>query len=214
MATNTGLPPTIPSVSDRCAPTVGLPNCGLSDNPRTECIKAEAQVWGAIIRSPIFSILALPPRYRLLEVPPFDAQPIDATRLNQQGVVGPLSSLTAGTYYSVVSYLVPPGFDGVINSTMNKFVPATAAGVGLQDGSGQIQWVLQINNYLQINYTNITMQMGDTSTLGPMPYGGGIRIKPNDTITLLAVVNSAGKAGLDAGGLIIGALQGWIYAGS
>jgi hypothetical protein len=190
---------------------VGLPNCGSPDNAVTQCIKKEAMVWGAITRNPLFSVLKLPSRYRLLDVPPFDAQPVDSTRLNVQGSIGPLGSLAAGAYTPVVSYLVPSGYDGVINSTFNKFVPST--GPGLQDGSGMIQWVIQINNYLQFNYTDITMQMGETSTLGPMPYGGGIRIKTNDFIQMFALVNTAGLAFLDPAGLIIGALQGWVYAG-
>lgn len=204
------LPPTIPSLSDRCMPRVGMRNCGLPDNPYTQCLKKEAGIWERIASDPVFSVMKLPARYRLLELPPFYAMPTDATRLNQTGAIGPFSTLTAGIYEPIVSYLVPPGFDGVINSFMCKF--ALQTGPGLQDGSGMIQWVVQINNYLQLNYTDITMQQGDVTTLGPMPFGGGIRIKSNDLIQMFAIISPAGAAFLDPAGLIIGALQGWIYA--
>jgi hypothetical protein len=167
-------------------------------------------LWVAISRNPLFAVIRRPPRYRLIEVPPFDAQPVDATRLNVQGTTGTISTLTAGVYNLVTSYLVPNGFDGVINNVFNKFSSLT--GPQLQDGSGWIRWAIQINNYLAFNYTNILMQQGDTANLGPIHHGGGIRIKPNDLIQMFAVVNAAGIATLDPNGLIIGALQGWVYA--
>lgn len=205
--TPSSLPSTIPTLA-RC----GYVNtgCAQSDNVMAQCLKDETALWAKIAFNPIFATLKLPARYRTLLVPPFDAQPVDATRLNIQGVVGPLSTLVANTYNTVVQYLVPAGYDGVINSTFNKFTPQ--AGPGLQDGSGMVTWAVAINNYLQLNYTNITMQMGGTVTLGPMPYGGGIRIKANDLITMYAMVTAAGIAYLDPAGLILGALQGWVFS--
>jgi len=202
------LPTTIPSQYNQC----GLVDTGCTqpDNAMTQCLKAETRLWANIVFNPIFATLKLPARYRTLLVPPFDAQPVDATRLNIQGSVGPVSTLTANRYNTIAQYLVPSGYDGVINSTFNKFVSQT--GPGLQDGSGMVQWVIAINNYLQINYTHITMQMGETATLGPMPYGGGIRVKANDLLTMYALVTAAGIAYLDPAGLILGAFQGWQYS--
>jgi hypothetical protein len=54
--------------------------------------------------------------------------------------------------------------------------------------------------------------MGETATLGPMPYGGGIRVKANDLLTMYALVTAAGIAYLDPAGLILGAFQGWQYS--
>lgn len=204
------LPPTIPSLSDRCGHSVRLPNCGLPDNLSTSAIKAEVELWSRIAFNPTFALLKLPARYRALDSTPFDVQPYDATRLNVQGTSGTIASLGAGVYNPIVTYTVPVGFDGVINNTMNKF--AVQLGPGLQDGSGMITWAIQINNYLAINYTQIIMQMGDTANLGPVAHDGGIRIKANDTVTMYALVNAAGLAFLDPNGLILGALQGWVYA--
>jgi hypothetical protein len=175
----------------------------------TQCLQDEAQVWAGIAFNPTFPLLRIPARYRVTNLTPFAKMPQDAIRLNQVGSLA-ISTLTEGRYNPILSYLVPPGYDGVINSTYNKF--SIQAGPGLQDGSGMITWQLAINNYLQINYSNITMQMGDQSTLGQVAHDGGIRIQQNDLITFYAIVTAAGLAFLDPNGLINAGIQGWIYA--
>lgn len=210
-------PSSIPTLAGRCAPGVVLRTCTEPDNPITQCLKTEAELWAQIAFNPTFPLLRVPARYRILPSHPFDVMPPDAIRLNalpSTSTPSPLvpvtiSNMVAGAYTPIVQYLVPAGFDGVINSTLNKFVIQN--GPGLQDGSGMLTWVLQINNYLAINYNNITIQMGDTPTLGVVSHDGGIRIKANDLITFYALVTTAGAAFLDPNGIVLAAFQGWIY---
>lgn len=206
------LPPTIPSLSDRCVSMVRLPNCGLPDNSAAQAIKLEVDLWARIAFNPTFALLKLPARYRALNSHPFDEMPFDAARLNVQGTSGTIATLASGVYNPIVTFTCPVGYDGVINNTMNKFAPQPGVGPGLQDGSGMITWAIAINNYLAFNYTNLTMQMGDNAELGPVAHSGGIRIKANDTVTMYALVTAAGLAFLDPNGLILGALQGWVYS--
>lgn len=208
MSPNQNLPPNVPTQFARCAPSVQIQTCGAPNNVMTQCLRAEAALWARIAFDPVFPLLRIPSRYRVINVTPFAKMPQDAIRLNQLGSL-PISTITAGRYNPILQYLVPPGYDGVINSTMNKF--AIQGGPGLQDGSGMITWLLAINNYLQINYSNITMQMGDQSTLGQVAHDGGIRIQQNDLITFYAIVSTAGAAFLDPAGLINAGIQGWIY---
>lgn len=208
---SSSLPYTVPSTAtNRCAPSVQLQQCTQPDNAMTMCLKAEQQLWSQIAYNPTFPLLRVAARYRALNNPPFVQMPQDGQRLN----VGPitptiLGNITAGVYNPLCSYLVPPGFDGVINSTLNKFVPQT--GPPLQDGSGMITWVLQINNYLAISFNNVTIQLGSNGSMGQIAEGGGIAIKANDLITFYAIVSTAGAAFLDPAGIILGAFQGWIY---
>ena len=206
-----GLPLTIPTQQDRCTPSVTLRSCVQHDNYMTQCLKREADVWDTISGNPAFSSLRLPARYRLLAQPPFNAMPSDAQRLNESATI-PMSSITvAGRYYTVLSYLVPAGMDGVINVTVNRFV-ASQTGPDFQDGSGQLTWALGINNYLALDYTNIGITMGGAAVLGPVAHDGGIRIKANDTISFYVKASTAGIGFLDPNGLILCAIQGWRYA--
>jgi hypothetical protein len=164
-----------------------------------------------IVFDPAFPLLKVAERYRLLADSPFDEMPIDAIRLNIVNLTPTLlSTLAVGILVPIVNYIVPSGYDGVLNSLYTRFTP-TAAGTALQDGSGQLVWHIIINNHLALGYNNITIQQGDSGSLGAVTHGGGIRIKANDNITIAVVVNAAGIATLDPNGIILGAMQGWIY---
>lgn len=211
------MPSTIPTLSTRCTPGVQMKVCTEPNNILTQCLHAEGELWSQIAFNPTFPLLRIPSRYRILPSHPFDVMPSDAIRLNALPSTSTptpippvtISAMAIGNYTPLVSYLVPAGFDGVINTTVNKFVIQN--GPGLQDGSGMLTWVMQINNYLAIDYNNITIQMGDTPTLGPVAHDGGIRIRANDLITFYALLNAAGAAFLDPNGIVLAAFQGWIY---
>jgi hypothetical protein len=204
------LPSTIPTQNDRCTPSVTLRSCVQGDNPMTRCLKRENAVWNAISTNPAFALMKLPARYQTL-LSPFDVMPYDALRLNQSGSF-PISGATvANRYYTVFSYLVPAGMNGVINVTVNKFVPSQT-GPDFQDGSGQLTWALGINNYLALNYTNIGITMGSNAVLGPVAHDGGIRIQANDTISFYIKASAGGLAYLDPAGIILCAIQGWLYS--
>jgi len=179
-----------------------------------QCLWKEVALWEKISSNPAFALLSLAPRYRYATQSPFAKMPQDGTRLNEIGSVpmADLTAATAGVYVLAHSYLVPPGSDGVINNTLNKFVPQPGGGQAFQDGSGQLTWVLGINNYLAYGYTNITTQMGDVGQLGPTATGGGIRIKSNDLIQFYVAASANGIATLDPNGIVVCAFQGWLYA--
>jgi len=212
------LPPTVPTQFTQgtqgfCPPSVNLTNCNQPDNPYTQCLKAETNLFQRIAQDPMFQMRKFPSRYWQLKNLPFDEMPPDALRLNAPTSAPyglPIASVAvAGEYYTVMQYLVPAGYDGVINVTYNRFVPS-AGGSGWQDGSGQLVWALGINNALAVNYTNIGISMGSAAVLGPVTKGGGIRVKANDLIQWL-VSAPTGTGGLDAGGILVAGIQGWLY---
>ena len=209
---STNLPSAIPTQFTGCTPfqSANPTKCMEQPNAATQCLAKEMGVWQKISSSPVFSTLQLPARYRLLSSPPFDTMPMDALRLNITGGV-PISSMTtANRYYQVIQYLMPLGFDGVINNTLNKFVPQT--GPDFQDGSGQLTWLIAINNYLVLDYSNINITQGSQAQLGPVTRGGGIRLRANDLVTMYVSPSAAGLSTLDPQGIVIGAFQGWRYS--
>jgi hypothetical protein len=217
------LPAAIPNSSTpggRCAPSVQLVQCNAPDNYLTQCVKAEADMLQRIITNPMFQLGKLPARYWQLQNLPYDEMPPDALRLNAAGGLPFTSVASAGDYYNVPlsltgspgypGFLVPAGYDGIINVTMNKFVPKS--GTAFQDGSGYLTWALGINNRLAVNYTGITITQGDVGGLGPVTKGGGIRIKANDLIQWYVSASSAAiSGGLDVSGIVVCAIQGWLY---
>lgn len=205
------IPYSIPTQGGRCEPTAIPRTCSEPDNLATQCLKGEAWTWAQIALNPLFALLKVPARYRLASESPFNTMPQDGIRLNAIPT-SPLllSSFIANRFTPIVSYTVPPGFDGVINSVFTKFVPQN--GPGLQDGSGMITWLVQINNYLAVGYESLTLQFGNNSSIGPTAHGGGIRIKANDQVTVYAIVTVAGLGFLDPNGIVLAALQGWTYA--
>jgi len=195
----------------RCAPSVSLTNCNAPDNVFTQCIKNEMRMFDRITRDPSFQMRKYPSRYWQLKSLPFDEMPPDALRFNTPTKGLAFSTVTnPGQYYLVTSSLVPAGYDGVINVTLNKFVPQTG-GPDFQDGSGQLTWAIGINNILAVNYTQISITMGASSILGPVTKGGGIRVKANDLLQYFVSASAAGIANLDPNGFVVCAFQGWLY---
>lgn len=212
------LPPTIPTnwttPGGFCTPSTNLTNCTAGDNAFAQCIKSENALLNRITQDPVFPLRKLPARYWHLKSLPFDEMPPDALRLNAP-VGSPvglnmLSMPNPDQFYVVMQYQVPPGYDGVINVTWNRFVPQT--GPAFQDGSGMLTWALGINNTLALNYTQLGIEMGNNAVLGPVTKGGGIRIKANDLIQWFVAPSAAAlTGGLDANGIVVAGIQGWLY---
>lgn len=120
-----------------------------------------------------------------------------------------LNTLVAGADTAVLSWRVPPGWDGVIITVTNVFA-ATPGGNGLIEGSGWLSWRLQ-NNYRYFrDLGNIQISLG--SLRNPFELdGAGYRVATNDLITYFVNVNAAGIANLDPNGRVICAITGWIY---
>lgn len=213
-----GLPPlpsAIPTSASRCGPSARAsgPCSGALANRYTACYHNLAATWRLIAHDHSFRKMSLPPRYWDTS-PPYDQMPFDAIRLNViQTVPFGTTFTVAGRLQTVLSYTVPFGFDGVLNVLINLFQPSPAADAAAQyqDGSGDLVWRVGINNYMMDNYTNITTSMGTLTNTGSLAFGGGVRIRSNQTITYFAQANANGIANLDPNGQVICGIQGWIY---
>lgn len=99
----------------------------------------------------------------------------------------------------IISFTVPPGFNGIIKRLGNVYV-----GGGFTEGGGQLQWQLLDNNVPIANYENIPASLGATASPSEV---SSIRIKESELIQL--VVNNIS---LVVGGTFSGGrLGGWFY---
>lgn len=122
------------------------------------------------------------------------------------GVALPAISGPPAVFTAVVTIVVPPGRNGVLNKIANTFI-----GGGFQDFSGNVIWQIQRNpdsggviTAAERNYEKIVASLGNT--LAPTPINP-IRIFENDTL-VLAVSNAAVVV---AGQTIGGLLGGYFY---
>jgi hypothetical protein len=104
-------------------------------------------------------------------VPPTGADPFDETAVATIGVVG--------TTTTILSFLVPYGYDGVIKRFYHNYL-----GSGYVDGSGSLVWRILADGRPIKNFGNILTQMGNAST---PRLTDGIRIFTGQTISYVVL---------------------------
>jgi hypothetical protein len=114
-----------------------------------------------------------------------------------------LANFVLNTDLAVVTFQVPIGYDGVINATTNHFL-----GLGFAEGSGDIEWRIQLSRRYAPDYGLILTTLGDLTS--PAGFAGnGIRVYSNEVIRYLARITNF--ATLDPAGRVLCALSGWFY---
>jgi hypothetical protein len=122
--------------------------------------------------------------------------PADAQSFDYQAYVA-LPAM--GSTSTVLTFTVPEGFHGVINTFGNVFV-----GAGFTEGTGDLVWQLLANSGVVPNYENILASLGSVSQPSKL---AGILIKEQQVIAL-----TVKNVGLAVGGAFIGGrLGGWHY---
>lgn len=113
-----------------------------------------------------------------------------------------------GSTVTIISYVVPPGRNGVINKIANNFV-----GGGWTEGTGDVIWRLLVDGTPPPganSYDTIKASLGNPAS----PTGiAGFRIFENQVVTLIAFNNPAGpNGGVIVAGQLVGArFVGWNY---
>lgn len=138
---------------------------------------------------------------------PWQEMPASGQRFQRRGAIALPAG--AGVDTAVVSWRVPPVWDGVIITVTNVFSP-TPGGAGLVEGSGWLTWRLQDNYRYLRDLGNIQISLGTLRHPFELD-GAGYRIFPNDLLTYTVSVSAAGIANLDPNGRVICAITGWLY---
>lgn len=113
-----------------------------------------------------------------------------------------------GSTVTIISYVVPPGRNGIINKVANNFV-----GGGWVEGTGDVIWRILVDGTPPpgaTSYDTIVASLGNPAS----PTGiAGFRIFENQVITLVAFNNPAGpNGGVVVAGQRVGArFVGWNY---
>jgi hypothetical protein len=113
-----------------------------------------------------------------------------------------------GATVVIISYVVPPGRNGVINKVANNFV-----GGGWVEGTGDVVWRILVDGTPPpgaVSYDSILASLGNPAS----PTGiAGFRIFENQVLTLVAFNNPAGaNGGVIVAGQRVGArFCGWNY---
>lgn len=130
--------------------------------------------------------------------PPWQEPPQNFVPFDPAGTVALPAAPSVDT--TVLSLLVPDGYDGVINTYSLNF-----AGGGFVQGSGTIVWRVLADGQAIRNFSNITSERGTPQLARPI--SGGIRVYSGQLITV--VVNHVSDNTL--AGDIIASLGGWFY---
>jgi hypothetical protein len=130
--------------------------------------------------------------------PPWVEPPQNFLSFDEPGVVPLPAAPSVDT--TIVSLLVPDGYDGVIRGMSINF-----EGGGFVQGSGTIVWRVLADGQAIRNYSNIITERG--SAQQPRPVSGGIRIYSSQLITV--TVNHVSDNTL--AGDVAASLTGWFY---
>ncbi len=130
--------------------------------------------------------------------PPWVEAPQNFLSFDEPGLVALPVAPSVDT--TVLSLLVPDGYDGVIKGMSMNF-----AGGGFVQGSGTIVWRVLADGQAIRNYSNITTERGSPEQ--PRPVSGGIRLYSGQLITI--VVNHVSDNTLT--GDVLATITGWFY---
>lgn len=194
------LPKLIPTNKTRCLP--GPRNPCVADS----CLTANAAAFTKYVKSGEMW-KKLFPKYGGATSPPWVEMPFDAIPLNENGNVL-FADIVANVLTPVLTYTVPEGFGGIINQTLQIFVPQPGGGPAFQDGSSVLKWYIGVNQAFVSYYTGMKFHQGSLDSIGRINHGAGIRVMANQIYTYY-VVNDGTP--LDPAGQVICGLNGWIY---
>ena len=140
---------------------------------------------------------------------PWVTMPSNGRRFRELGSLAiatvPADNYDGVTLNTVLSWLVPVGYDGVIDTVIANI---SGANNGFVEGSGQISWRLAANFRYLRDVGNLQFSIG--SLLTPIPdTNSGLRVYSGNIITM-GVTFSAAALGAISGTIVV-ATYGWIY---
>lgn len=136
-------------------------------------------------------------------IPPWQNMPATGQRFQRRGSI--VLPMVEGVASTVLTWRVPPGWDGVITAHAHSFT-----GMGFDEGSGDLTWRLRRDYSYLRDLGAITESIGASAN----PYeveGAGYRIYSNQTITYVVSVAVGAAARLDPTGRIVCLIAGWLY---
>lgn len=180
----------------------GFPNCIRIANTADRCLRGDTGMWSTIQKLGGIHRVSISEMIRY-DREPWLLMPQLGRRFHRRGsVVLPLDD---GLDNLVLEWVVPVGYDGVINQLVSMFT-----GVGFIEGSGDIRWRLRLNEWWVRDYANVVTSLGDVQQPFTLA-GGGIRVKANQRVRMYVNIAVGAGAWLDPLGRIVVSTAGWFY---
>jgi hypothetical protein len=106
-----------------------------------------------------------------------------------------------GAQANVISFPVPPGYNGIINAVANNFV-----GGGWVEGSGNVIWQILVDGAPPPGSSNYSKILGSLGLPANPTKIAGFRVTQNQTLTLVVQNVNIVVAGQVSGGRFLGYL--------
>jgi hypothetical protein len=178
-----------------------------SPNAWDRMLKRDTYLWNQIQLAGGIMAVVSPFRARLLGVgnwgEPWMRMPADGKKFQfvNSVEVAPFDGIDR----IVLTFQVPPGYDGVISGLTQLYT-----GGGFVEGSGDLTWRLKLNQVYPQSLGTMLTSMGSLQT--PSPFGpGGLRIQSRQVVNYIVNVLPAAAARLDAAARIVCVADGWFY---
>lgn len=177
---------------------------GQAPNHWDACLRQDTMIWDTI--QCCGGITGLCKRQDTIQYaendPPWIKIPSQGRRFQEINSL-PLAAFVLNVDQAVLTFQVPIGYDGVIIGNTNRFI-----GPGFVEGSGDIEWRVQLSRRYAPDYGLILTSLGDLTA--PVAFsGGGIRVYTHQTIRYIARITNF--ALLDPNGRVMCSLYGWFY---
>jgi hypothetical protein len=164
------------------------------------CLDLETGVWLQIQMRGGLRMLCPAKRY---PEPPWVKMPLQGKRFSEiKSIALPAND---GLDHVVGSFIVPTGYDGVIQSVVFQYT-----GQGFNEGSGDLTFRIQKNQYYVKDYGAVTTQIASMT----QPYNGvttGQILILSCQLVQLIVNRSVASGGNINGGRVIMSAFGWYY---
>jgi len=164
------------------------------------CLDSESDMWQQIQMRGGLRMICPAKRY---PEPPWVKMPLQGKRFSKiSSIALPAAD---GSDNQVGSFIVPTGYDGVIQSVVFQYT-----GQGFNEGSGDLTWRIKKNQYYVKDYGAVTTQIASAT----QPYNGvttGQILLQSDQLVQLIVNRSVGSGGNLNGGRILMMAFGWYY---
>ena len=192
----------------------------LSNRPQPNiydaCLAQDKLMWDAIVAGGLDQICC-PQGREPYYLKPYIAMPDSGRRFKEVGsvLVGTNPPVAGDTLVSVLSFRVPIGYDGVIDTVICGLAPGTGGTTGFVEGSGTIAWrvaadAIATPRYLR-NLGNILFSYGSLTVPVPTP-NSSLRIYSGDLVAVYADFFSTGSGVLDPTATVVCGLSGWYYS--
>jgi len=181
-------------------------------NEYDACLQQEKLMWDMIVAGGLTQICC-PEGRAPYYLKPYIAMPDSGRRfreINSQLVGTP----GANTTVALLSFTVPIGYDGVIDTVTCGLTPPSGGSTGFVEGSGVIIWRVAANAISQPRYLrnlgNLKFSLGSLQIPVPTP-NSSLRIYSGDLVTFYVDFVSASGV-IDPGATVVVSLSGWYYS--